>query len=557
MKIIYLTDIHGAFDRIKELLNITIADLYIIGGDLINIPFYNMESAIKLDELHKEFSALRKNAGKANMILEDFVEDLLNSPDLPDDTLKKADKLQHLTVRARRVMQQKYKIIENIISIKKTSNILCIPGNYDMDLKYTSLHERDLHLHRFKFNGAIIAGYGGADIWTPGIPEKYIVKYNAGKNIDKRKNEMINYFKAVKPDIIVTHMPAYGIHDKLKSWGPSGSSALRDYCDNNNVLLCLTGHIHNDWGFKENENTIFLNPSSFGEITAVTGDVLEGGSFYTIEIEESSVKSVLLQKYTDKRIYDIAEYKPGKDKWTENIIDRKRLDALKKNENYDTTTEKYSHVPEINLYNDIKDFFRTFQTRETEARVEKLEKITRLIEDKVEGIAMDVAGSVNMGLSQPSSDIDIVLYIQCSTPCRTDWTECSHLKNAKDSIEKSLDGQFKFEIIDCLDLNQVEKDIRDKNYESDSAQRFVAYRSMFRPINYKFIAPIEDLLNEDIDFKKELEGSIRSYLKILANTSKHINSFKKYKARINSLGITIPRSIEKKIEDYLQVREVR
>ncbi len=557
MKLLYLTDIHGAFDRIKELLNITIADLYIIGGDLINIPFYNMESAIRLDELHKEFSALRKNAGKENMLLEDFVEGLINSPGHSDDILKKADKLQHLTIRARRVMQQKYKILENIISTKQTSDILCIPGNYDMDLKYTSLYERDLHLHRFKFNGAIIAGYGGADIWTPGIPEKYIVKYNAGRDIDKRKNEMINYFKAVKPDIIVTHEPAYGIHDNLKSWGPSGSPALRDYCDNNDVMLCLTGHIHNDWGFKENENTIFLNPSSFGEITAVTGDVLEGGSFYTIEIEESSVKSVLLQKYTDKRIYDIAEFKPVNDKWTENIIDRKRLDALKKNENYDTTTEKYSHVPEINLYNDIRDFFRTFQTRETEARVEKLEKISRLIEDKVEGIAMDVAGSVNMGLSQPSSDIDIILYIQCGTPCRTDWTECSHMKKAEDSIEKSLDGQFKFEIIDCIDLNQVEKDIREKNYESDSAQRFVAYRSMFRPINYKFIAPIEDLLNEDIEFRKELEGSIRSYLKILANTSKHINSFKKYKARINSLGITIPRSIEKKIEDYLQVKELR
>jgi len=31
--------------------------------------------------------------------------------------------------------------------MKQKSQIFALPGNYDMDLKYTSLHERDLHLH--------------------------------------------------------------------------------------------------------------------------------------------------------------------------------------------------------------------------------------------------------------------------------------------------------------------------------------------------------------------------------------------------------------------------
>jgi Icc-related predicted phosphoesterase len=45
MKLIYLADIHGAFEKVKTLLSETVADVYIITGDLIDIPFYNMGMA--------------------------------------------------------------------------------------------------------------------------------------------------------------------------------------------------------------------------------------------------------------------------------------------------------------------------------------------------------------------------------------------------------------------------------------------------------------------------------------------------------------------------------
>ena len=44
MKLIYLTDIHGSFSRVYNLLNETIADAYIISGDLIDMPFYSIDS---------------------------------------------------------------------------------------------------------------------------------------------------------------------------------------------------------------------------------------------------------------------------------------------------------------------------------------------------------------------------------------------------------------------------------------------------------------------------------------------------------------------------------
>jgi hypothetical protein len=82
--------------------------------------------------------------------------------------------------------------------------------------------------------------------------------------------------------------------------------------------------------------------------------------------------------------------------------------------------------------------------------------------------------------------------------------------------------------------------------------RFVAYRAICRPINYRFIAPVEDLLNQDMEFKKEIEGSIRSYFQIFINTSQHTRSFKKYENRIKDIGIKTPETIRQKIKEYFE-----
>jgi len=82
--------------------------------------------------------------------------------------------------------------------------------------------------------------------------------------------------------------------------------------------------------------------------------------------------------------------------------------------------------------------------------------------------------------------------------------------------------------------------------------RFVAYRAVCRPINYRIIAPVEDLLNQDMEFRSEIEGSIRSYFKIFINTSQHTRSFKKYESRIKAIGINLPESIRMKIKAYFQ-----
>lgn len=556
MRIIYIADIHGAFERVRTLLSETFAEVYIIAGDLIDIPFYNMNAAINYHELQSYLFGLRKKMNMESLNIEDFVDQLINSPWISEEDEEKGSRYQQYTIRARRVLHQKYKALENTVAIKQKSRIFCIPGNYDMDLRFTSLHLRDLHLKCHEVKGLKFAGYGGADVWTPGIPQRYIVPYRAGVGMNYIDNEMYNFFMESKPDIIVAHQPAHGIHDRVTQFGTSGSPSLRHYCDNNDVLMCLTGHIHMDWGFQVAEDTVYLNPSNFGEVTTLTGNVSEGGFFYSIDIEDRDIKRIVFKKMVSDRVYDIADYFREGRKWVEKVVDRERFDALKGGTNYDTKIQKYSHIPEIEMYNEIKRFFRMFQTEETEDRLDKLEQITRLIEDAIQdNIAMDVVGSTNMGLCQEGSDIDFVLYVRCESYSYPDITACEQYRSAKRIIDETLSGKYEFQIMDAIDLNTVERSIRERNFDCPMTQLFVFYRAICRPINYRAISPVEDLLNRDMEFRAELEGSIRTYLRIFINTSQHTRSFDKYESRIASLGINMPESIKAIIKSYLYTDE--
>jgi hypothetical protein len=129
---------------------------------------------------------------------------------------------------------------------------------------------------------------------------------------------------------------------------------------------------------------------------------------------------------------------------------------------------------------------------------------------------------------------------------------CSFLKDAEEIVAEILKDRYDYQIIDTVDLNRVEESIRGKNYECGTLQRFVFYRSICRPINYRVIAPLEDMLNRDMIFRKEIEGSLQIYFRIFAATSRHIKSFMKYEARLADLGIKLPDLIREKVKLYLR-----
>ena len=195
MKIIYCTDVHGGFVRVYNLLKETVADLYVISGDLIDLPFYSLDQSIEYLEAQNVFHAMRRESANQRVPLEEYVESLLRGNSLNADLAERARYYLDASVKAKEVMRKKYQILENIFSAKKDTQIVTIPGNYDMDLAGTALDARNLHLKSVTAGGLTVAGYGGAAVRTPGFPEAYGVRYD-GKSARDTDTELYRFLEA-------------------------------------------------------------------------------------------------------------------------------------------------------------------------------------------------------------------------------------------------------------------------------------------------------------------------------------------------------------------------
>ncbi len=559
MRIIYIADIHGAFDRVGQLLDGTDADVYIIAGDLIDLPFYTMNTAMHYHDLQTYFHGLRRGMDKTADILEDFVDRLMLAPDLPDDIQEKGARFQQYTIRARRVMQQKYKVLENILSLKSYASCFCLPGNYDMDLRYTSLHHRDLHLQRRPAGSLNIGGYGGAGGWTQGIPDRYVLRCRSDHAFSERDREMIRFFEETRPDLIVTHQPAHGFHDQVTPMGETGSAALLNYCETHDVLACLTGHIHEQWGFAESEGTIYLNPSNFGDVAQISGRISEGGFFHEIEIMNNRIERVTYRKLSERGIHDILVYDRREDGWRSRVIDQERYGAHLRGQTYDRQPDsgKHPHPPELS--GEVEALYRLSRVDDGHRETDPIGEVIRIMQSGDPfPFALDIVGSANDGFCSSGSDVDLVVYQRCGqsdedkTCFRGSTSDCPHFAVAREMLRKSIGARFAFSIVDCIDLDHVEKSIRINNYECEMTQRFVVYRAVGRPIHAVPMASTEELLSRNREFRQELEGSIRSYFRIFMTTAGYVQSFSKYESHLNAIGIRLPGAMRARIRAYLE-----
>jgi Icc-related predicted phosphoesterase len=560
MKIIYVADIHGAFDRVGQLLDATDADIYIVAGDLIDLPFYTMNTAMHYHDLQTYFHSLRRKMNHTNELLEDFVDNLLLTPDLSEEIQEKGAKFQQYTIRARRVMQQKYKVLENILSLKAGARCFCLPGNYDMDLRYTSLHHRDLHLQRRVADGLVFGGYGGAGGWTQGIPERYVIHGSSGCTVSEQDRQMLEFFKEARPDIVVAHQPAHGFHDQVAPMGETGSPALLNYCQNHDVLACLTGHIHEQWGLAENEGTLYLNPSNFGDVSLISGRISEGGFFHEIELASKRIDRVFYRKMMNGAVYDILAYEHREGAWQISVIDRERYGAHLRGQLFDLPTDKASsQAPE--WLGEAKAIYRRHPDEISYNFAQEILRGPECGRDLP--FSLDMIGSANDGSKDTISDMEFVLYMRCG---RSDsekkcfsgsLSECPCLKAARAVIRERIGERFAFEIIDCIDLDHVEKSIRLRNYECEMIQRFVVYRSVGRLIGASHLRETEALLRQDAEFIHELGGSIRSYLRIFLTAAGHVRSLSIYESHLQSIGIRLPGSIRTRIRAYLETRQAK
>ncbi len=553
MKIIYLADIHGAFAQVKDLLALTDAQVYIIAGDLIDRPFFTEEMAARYRRLQTFFSGLQSRGEDDAVDVDDFVDALLKRTDLPGDVLEQAMAYRDATIRARRVLQQKYKILESILFLKGTSQVFCLPGNYDMDLQYTSLHGRDLHRHWHHAADLRIAGYGGADVTTPGIPQRYAVPYNA----DRGLSEMTRFFTETRPDIIVTHKPAQGVHDHVSPMGEIGSPELRRFCEENRVPLCLTGHIHDQWGFEEIEGTVYLNPSNFGEVPRPGGGAAEGGFFYSIDTKDRRMARITLSKLVRDEVHDVAVYTSRKGQWVKNVVDPARFGALLRGKNHD----RMEGSGKVTLRDEVRRKMRWFFPggAAEEAMRSASEEIARAASELEQrygaSVAVDLLGDDGLSPAHASSKLDLILYLRCGgvTPEGQgpqkedgDGPGCLEMVGI---MQAALASCPQARIADWIDLDRVTRSVQEKNYECDATLRFAAYRAAGRPLRDGEAAVVESQLDADRAFRGEMEGTGFAYMEIFQNLAGGVETMKVFEARLRELGIAAPEAFKRRIRE--------
>ncbi len=300
MKIIYLTDIHDALKELRSLLATTTADLYLLSGDLIYKAFYEEGRIYNFVCLQEEFyQIIRQNKLKilpTNLALEilRFPERYANDYYPKNVLLQKAKNYTELFELAAKTMREKYTLMLELIQKYAQAPTWVLPGNYDIDLRYTDLHDQNLHCE-VKYKQALkFAGYGGAPVNTSGIPDSLSVVYHESIINGNIYSEGYDFFNLHKPDILVLHQPVYGFFDCLPSLGHIGSQGLRNYIEKNEPSLVLSGHVHEDYGIARYKNTIFVNPSNFGGVDSVQG-WQAGGTYAEIFMNEKRVEEVVFK----------------------------------------------------------------------------------------------------------------------------------------------------------------------------------------------------------------------------------------------------------------------
>lgn len=304
MKIIYLTDIHDGLKGLKEIFLQTSPDLYILAGDIIYKAFFSEERIIDFCTIQEELNHIASNH-KIERLPYDFATMVIRYPEKYDYDLNVKSGLYRIMFnQAARTMKKKYQLIEKLVRKYARSTCLFLPGNYDIDLQYTALFERDIHKKTVELMGVKITGYGGAPIATSGIPEKLAVKFHEFNKEGFQYSEPEEFLMNELPDVAVVHNPVYGYLDKIRGIGNVGSQGLRNYVDDFPPALVLSGHIHEEQGIIKKGNTIFLNPSNFGPVDSMHG-YQEGGFFAEISMEARQVKEVKLKQLKDSHIHDL------------------------------------------------------------------------------------------------------------------------------------------------------------------------------------------------------------------------------------------------------------
>lgn len=544
MRIIFASDVHSAFRRMDELLKKSEADLYLIAGDLVSRAFYRYRDAWRLIELQHVFAG-RRAREESDETLEQLTQRLIREG-RNGRLSSQAHEYLALCGKAEAYLQSSYERLEGIFALHSSKRIYVLPGNYDMDLRKTALRERSLHLRCIVMDGWRVAGYGGADVMTPGMPEHLQVPYHEGRGQKGVRSEALDFFRETGPDILVLHQPPYGYLDYIPGFGHAGSPSIREYLEERKVKIVLSGHHHDQWGALLANDTAFFNPSNFGRTVEVSR-ARSGGFFLEITAgEEKGVEAGTLRQWDRGRFYDVLDYRMAGGLAESVILDEQRYAGL------GGKTPRVRHISAIRRLRRLRSFFLGYETPETRELIHRLRGIYREIRAEGMEVAFDLLGSLSFGMARESSDMDLVVYMR-GRDCVPDEEDTCGVPRPLAEVFKALEARdLRVEVCDSLDLDRVRRAIEEKDADDGQLQRFVFYRLVCRPVNLRLIKRVENLLLGSEALRREVEKGMKEYLRLLVSSARHVRSFEKYRMRLRERGIPVSADIEAAIRNYLR-----
>ena len=148
------------------------------------------------------------------------------------------------------------KIIKKLLTIN--NNILGVAGNLDQPEVARYLEDIGLSLHgKGKIiDGLGIVGLGGSNFTPFKTPNEF-----SEQKLSSLLAAGISQIGDTKDHILVSHTPPFKTKtDKLLNGTHVGSTAVRTYIEQQQPLLCLTGHIHESRGQDYIGRTLVFNP---------------------------------------------------------------------------------------------------------------------------------------------------------------------------------------------------------------------------------------------------------------------------------------------------------
>ncbi len=556
MRIIAVSDLHGSLERLELLLEITKADLYLFTGDLLYNPFYSLSD---LEAFYTVQMAVRSWRYQDNPLSNISVPLWLRSkmPGFSQEQKAIAEQYLDLSVKARKDMQRKYRSLERLRRIKPSVPMYFVPGNYDMDLRGTALAQYQLHKQSAEVQNVRISGYGGAPVFTSGVPEHLAVNFHETKNASPNGySEVLNSLLHHDPHIAALHVPPLGIRDGSpnRSFGSWGVREFVEQSHNIRVLFC--GHVHNGWGVSRLGKCWVVNSGNFGQVVEGTG-YKSGGYFSEVTLDAAgNPQSAILKRLEQGKIWHLLEYTEQENgTFCEREIEPRRARERRLHPTISSTSRQQEKAlpPDVQLlqnYNQIKLFLRRFETPASEQRVDDLREMISIAAKSQTIIAFDILGSVNVGQSTDESDVDAILYIE-DDPANnrynpTYWT---------DLVRSVTNDRYEMDFTDIIDLWEVRQAIKEHNADNEALQRFVIYRTVGRPVNVRLLRKYDDLLQQAGDLRQIIQSALRKDLEMMAGTYSQNKSLQKYLARVQDAGIVIPPRIQMRIHRYLHTIE--